>query len=320
LYDDPAGFLADLTSIMQDDAALLHRIAEPRRREAAPKILEALDFATAAATFAYHRPPPTARQSTKRRLTGAIMADESNPRLGPISVTWTADRTIGRLYLGEELWAAVEWSEKRQAWCIEDAEGRCLTHTAHIRGTTASKTAAVALAKAMIRDGHLPSPQEARAARRARREKRRDQPAQRRKREARALAEQTESMLYSNAWRAEEREKVAPPLYEVLADVFDFTDPELWKSNTFAALRPRLVVHLQAAVARLDADLARHANRATQQPFAMFKTVEQRRAAAARRQQYEMSLCDDIRRRLDRARQILAALDPNAPIPQSGSC
>jgi hypothetical protein len=41
------------------------------------------------------------------------------------------------------------------------------------------------------------------------------------------------------------REDGEQPLYEMLNDVFDFTDPELWKSNSFAALRPRLVIHLR---------------------------------------------------------------------------
>ena len=42
----------------------------------------------------------------------------------------------------------------------------------------------------------------------------------------------------------------------MLAEAFDFADPELWKSNSFASLRPRLVLHLKAAIASLEHDLA----------------------------------------------------------------
>jgi hypothetical protein len=57
----------------------------------------------------------------------------------------------------------VEWSEKRKQWCIEDCEGRCLAHAASIRGQAASKEAAVSVTEAMIRDGRMPTLQEARA-------------------------------------------------------------------------------------------------------------------------------------------------------------
>jgi hypothetical protein len=32
-----------------------------------------------------------------------------------LNITWTHDELIGRVAIGDELWAAVEWSEKRQA-------------------------------------------------------------------------------------------------------------------------------------------------------------------------------------------------------------
>jgi hypothetical protein len=44
----------------------------------------------------------------------------------PITITWSGDGAIGRISINAEYWAAVEWSERRQAWCIEDAEGRSL--------------------------------------------------------------------------------------------------------------------------------------------------------------------------------------------------
>ncbi len=44
----------------------------------------------------------------------------TDPRQKPIRIAWTADKLIGRLTIDGELWASVEWSEKRQRWCIED--------------------------------------------------------------------------------------------------------------------------------------------------------------------------------------------------------
>jgi hypothetical protein len=52
-------------------------------------------------------------------------------------------------------------TKKRQAWCIEDAAGECLRHLSSLQGTAPDKNAAVTLAEAMIRDGRMPSPEEA---------------------------------------------------------------------------------------------------------------------------------------------------------------
>jgi hypothetical protein len=57
----------------------------------------------------------------------------------PIALDWNSDGTIGRITINGEYWAAVEWSERRQCWCIEDAEGACLAHTSHIQGQARSK-------------------------------------------------------------------------------------------------------------------------------------------------------------------------------------
>jgi hypothetical protein len=177
-------------------------------------------------------------------------------RQSPIAIAWSDDGLIGGLRISGELWAAVDWSEKRQQWCIEDAEGRCLRHTASIRGATESKEAAVALAEAMIRDGRMPTPEQARAEhnerRRAAREKRQRQRAQIRKREEAGRHNDTMWNAYSLKYKEDE----AQPLYEMLPEAFDFADPELWKSNSFASLRPRLVLHLKAAIASLEHDLA----------------------------------------------------------------
>jgi hypothetical protein len=65
------------------------------------------------------------------------------------------------LTINGELWSEVEWSPRRQTWCIQDAEGRCLAHCEHTHATHIDQHTAVALAKRMIRDGRMPTPEEA---------------------------------------------------------------------------------------------------------------------------------------------------------------
>jgi hypothetical protein len=179
----------------------------------------------------------------------------TDARQSPITIEWDGDGLIGRVSVDGAHWASVEWSEKRQRWCVEDSQGQCLRHVGSIKGMAASKDEAVALTKTMVVDGRMPSPEQARAEhnerRRVAREKRQQQPAQIRRRE--------EDRRYidaiSDAWRAKAEEDKAPPLYEALADALDFADPELWKSNSFAALRPRLLLHVRRAVAELEQEL-----------------------------------------------------------------
>ena len=113
----------------------------------------------------------------------------ANTRQGAIAIAWIRNGEIGRLTIGGEHWVDVEWSEKRQQWCIQDCEGRCLTHAPSIRGMAASKDEAVALAEAMIRDGRMPDPEtartEARELRRAAREKRDKRPSEQKRRAVR---------------------------------------------------------------------------------------------------------------------------------------
>jgi hypothetical protein len=183
----------------------------------------------------------------------AIIAAPEDPRRArPPSIHWSSDGKVGRVYVDDEYWAAVEWSEKLQIWCIEDAEGRCLSHRGHVHGKAAAKKAAVALAFDMIRDGPMPSPERAKEIRKERLERRRQQPAAlRRRAEARQRGEQ-ESQAWRNEWEMSTREAGQQPLYEMLHEIFDFADPELWKSNSFAAMRPRLIVYLAAVVAKLE--------------------------------------------------------------------
>jgi hypothetical protein len=72
------------------------------------------------------------------------------------------------LTINGELWAEVEWSDKRRAWCIQDAEGRCLTHVESIVGADADMQKAIRIAKRMIVNGEMPSPEEALRLRRER--------------------------------------------------------------------------------------------------------------------------------------------------------
>jgi hypothetical protein len=65
------------------------------------------------------------------------------------------------LIIEGELWSEVEWSHDRQAWCVQDAAGHCLTHVEHIVGQNRDAEAAIRLAKRMIVDGSMPSPQQA---------------------------------------------------------------------------------------------------------------------------------------------------------------
>jgi hypothetical protein len=42
----------------------------------------------------------------------------------------------------------VEWSEKWEQWCVQDAHASCLSHTDHIQGIDADTDAAVVPAEA----------------------------------------------------------------------------------------------------------------------------------------------------------------------------
>jgi hypothetical protein len=175
-------------------------------------------------------------------------------RQGPVKVRWVPTG-IAHLSIDGHLWSEVEWSEKRQAWCIQDAEGRCLTHTASIHAQTDSKAEALALAQQMIRDGRLPNPEDAKRARDERvarhRERRSRQPSEVARQQLRADEEKWTKAYYEAEWNAHRAED-EEPFYELLADVFDLADPELWKRNSFARLRDRLVLSLQKEIADIE--------------------------------------------------------------------
>lgn len=109
----------------------------------------------------------------KRGVTGHLEHKESI-----MSVNETADRrrhgvietryrqhgkiAMYDLTINGKLWACVEWSASRRGWCIQDASGRCLSHCDAIHGQDVDAQTAVKLAKAMIRDGRMPCPEDAR--------------------------------------------------------------------------------------------------------------------------------------------------------------
>lgn len=192
----------------------------------------------------------------------------------PIKIEWAG--MIGRLTIDGEAWGAVEWSEKRKAWCIEDAEGRCLSHHSNIHGEDKDKRGAVALAEAMIKDGRLPSPEAAREARKERlrrdRERRAKQPSEIRRREQREEKRRRLDASFKADWEDRKAES-AEPLYEALADVLDFADPDLWKSNSFARLRARLIIHMRAVIAGLETERPLHLGADRKQRLARAKEI-----------------------------------------------
>ena len=91
---------------------------------------------------------------------------------------------------------------------------------------------------------------------------------------------------------------------ETLAEAFDFADPELWKSNSWAAMRPRLIVHQRAVVAKLESDLAYET-----EPFAMYASKEAGRQRRQARQAWCNRQAREIEAKLSRARVVLVALE-----------
>src|SRR5262249_41591580 len=77
------------------------------------------------------------------------------------------------LTIDGELWSEVEWSASRQRWCIQDAAGHCLTHVESIVGQDRDVQTAIRLARRMILDGRMPTPEQAREQLRERQERER---------------------------------------------------------------------------------------------------------------------------------------------------
>jgi hypothetical protein len=66
------------------------------------------------------------------------------------------------LEINGQMWSEVEWSPSRRAWCVQNAAGQCLTHVEHIVGQDRDPQAGIRLAKKMIVDSRMPTPEETR--------------------------------------------------------------------------------------------------------------------------------------------------------------
>jgi hypothetical protein len=107
------------------------------------------------------------RQILSNEIPEGEMADNDARRdRRRYGVMETRFRKIGgmsmyNITINGELWACVEWSPARRVWCIQDASGRCLAHCDAVHGQDIDAQTAVALAKRMIVDGRMPTPEEA---------------------------------------------------------------------------------------------------------------------------------------------------------------
>ena len=218
-----------------------------------------------------------------------------------VKIRWMEPGKIAHLEIDGHLWSEVEWSEKRNAWCIQDAEGRCLSHHSHVHAEDKDKAGALELAQAMIRDGRIPCPEEARRARDNRlhreREKRAKQPSAIARQQLRA-DEKKWTKTYYEAERKVDRAEDEEPFYELIADIFDLADPELWKRNSFARLRDRLVLSLEREIADIEherlGDLRRYGKKIIVKSDRDPKSRRNKQAA-----------------RLARAKELLALLHPD---------
>ena len=87
-----------------------------------------------------------------------------------------------------------------------------------------------------------------------------------------------EQRLWKAHLDADDREQDEPPLYGFVVDAIDLTGPELWKSNSFAALRARLIIAIEQDVAALEWDIGHRFTRYKVEPDA----EETQRLARAR--------------------------------------
>jgi hypothetical protein len=193
-----------------------------------------------------------------------------------------ADKRRAYLYIDGARWAVVEWGGPGR-WCIEDDQGRCLTHAEDTRGTAPTLADAIELAEAMIRDDRMPSPEEAERLAEKRREKQHQQ---------------------RDAWEHPER------LYEPLADALELwadRDPDFTRSNSYQRLHDELVAIAVGAVdhfeqVRDSALRALHHIEARTQDHWYGKDAEGARAQHAYAEEH-----------LELARQIIRAHDPTRP-------
>lgn len=94
--------------------------------------------------------------------------DERRQRDIRVDKAWNLQSARAMFYINEVLWAEIDYSAQRKAYCIQDATGYCLNHTKQIReeiggpNSMSAFDAAIERTKQMIRDGSMPTPEEAR--------------------------------------------------------------------------------------------------------------------------------------------------------------
>ncbi len=105
----------------------------------------------------------TSQEEDYMKASGESQKPPTDPRRdGIIEVKFhSGPPAIYRLTIAGQLWASVARSPSRRRWCVEDGIGQCLAHVEHIHGEDVDAAAAVRLAVAMIRDGRMPTPEEA---------------------------------------------------------------------------------------------------------------------------------------------------------------
>jgi hypothetical protein len=99
-------------------------------------------------------------EEMERNMSTNATADRR--RFGVIETRYRQHGKIAmyNLTINGKLWACVEWSATRRAWCVQDASGRCLAHCDAIHGEHIDAQTAIRLAKRMIVDGRMPTPEE----------------------------------------------------------------------------------------------------------------------------------------------------------------
>jgi hypothetical protein len=136
-------------------------------KKPAPQPVEALTAEAPASEPMDLELPPAGNLTVPHQFEGreleAPQAPRDPRRALPIVVEGEIPKFIYRLYILGELWASVEWSESRGRWCVEDACSQCLAHIEGICGAAPNATMAILLAKQMIRDGRMPTPEVVRA-------------------------------------------------------------------------------------------------------------------------------------------------------------
>lgn len=212
--------------------------------------------------------------------------DPRRARVITTRIRGVADKQRAYLYIDGQRWAIVEWGGPGR-WCIEDSQHLCLHHIEYAPGLRGTMKQAVALAEEMIRDGRMPSPEEAKRLADERREKQAQQ---------------------HDAWGHPER------LYEPLADALELWiagDPDISRSNSYRRLRDELIAIAEGAIGhfeqvRDDALRALHQleTEGRRSSWYAHKNTEAWRAQATYAEEH-----------LERARQIVRTYAPDRAMP-----